>query len=373
MFRRFLAILIKELTQLRRDKFTFAMVLAIPVMQVFLFTYAINNDPKHLPTAVLIRDNSIVVRDLTAAMTNSEYFDLTTRISTDAEGDELLQKGEVYFVLTIPENFTRDLLSGRKPELLLQADASDPSATANSIGAMSEVILRSIRRDLTGSVRSMVNTEMPIDLRIQRCYNPEAMIRYNIVPGLIAVLLTLMGIMMTALSLTRENERGTMETMLSMPVRPLEIMAGKIVPNLIVGLIQAAFILIMAIFFFKVPFLGSWWVFVLSIILFITGNLAIGYTISSLAKNQLQALQMTILVFMPSLLLSGFIYPFVGMPGWAQAIGNCIPVTYFMRIVRGIMLKGNGLAECWPHIWPMGIIILILSIIAVKVYKKTLD
>ncbi len=373
MLRRIRAVFMKEFTQLRRDRTTFAMILLVPILQLILFGYAIDNNPKHLATAIYCRDNGPFSRDIVAALVNTDYFKVVAHVDSDAEGDRLLATGDVYFVLSIPENFTRDLLSGRRPRLLFECDTSDPTATGNALASAATALRSAVSRDLVGAAALHAYAEDPIEVRIHRCYNPEAIMCYNIVPGLIAIVLCLTGIFMTALSLTREVERGTMENMMTMPVRPIEMMAGKIVPYLMIGVIQSIFILALARLLFDVPILGNLFVLMISLVIFITSNLSIGFTISSFARNQLQALQLTVMVFFPSMLLSGFMFPFAGMPQWAQMLGNCLPITYFLRIVRGVMLKGNGWGEAEPHIWPMIVITLLLAVVATRVYKRTLD
>ncbi len=372
-FRRTRSVLKKELIQLKRDRSTFALILMIPIVQLLLFGYAINNDPKHLPAAILSRDNSVFARSIVTAMHNSEYFDFVREIRSDREGEELLKRGEVLFVVTIPENFARDLVKGLSPSILLESDASDPTAVVNAGAAVSGIVDSALAREITGPLAGLKAKPGAAQIEVHRMYNPENLTRYNIIPGLIAVILMITGIMMTALSLTRERERGTMENMLSMPVKPLEVMAGKIVPFVGIGFFQAAAVIVAAKLLFGVPILGSLWTFNLALFIFIVCNLATGFAISSAAKNQLQALQMTVFVFLPSIMLSGFIFPFLGMPGWARVVGGVFPMTYFLRIARGIMLKGNGFMESWPNIWPMLIIMLAVTAVAMKVYRRTLD
>lgn len=372
-FRRTLAVLKKEQVQLRRDRSTFALILLIPIIQLLLFGYAINNDPKHLPTAVLSRDNSIFARNITTAMHNSEYFDLVREVKSDAEGRELLKTGEVLFVVTVPEGFARDLVRGLRPAILLEADASDPTAVVNGAAALDGILKSALARETHGALAGLQSRPEAARIDVHRLYNPENLTRYNVIPGLIAVILMLTGIMMTALTLTRERERGTMENMLSMPVRPLEVMAGKILPFALIGFLQATVVILAARLLFGVPVLGDLRTFALALLIFIICNLAIGFAISSATSNQLQALQLSIFVFLPSIMLSGFIFPFLGMPVWARTLGSILPITYFLRIARGIMLKGNGFTESWPNLWPMLLIMLAVTAIAMRVYRRTLD
>ena len=315
--RRFAAMVYKEFIQMRRDRVTFAMMIGIPLMQLILFGYAINSDPRHLPTAILSGDNSPYARSIVAGMQTSTYFEVTEHLTSRADAARALKEGSVQFVLTIPQNFSRDLLRGEKPVLLLEADATDPAATSNALSAMREIINQTMARDLPAAA-GFVPAESPVTLRTHAEYNPEAVTQYNIVPGLMGVILTLTLTMITSLAITRERERGTMENLLSTPVRPLEVMVGKITPYIMVGYIQMLLILLAARFLFGVPLRGSLpAVFLLSLV-FIAANLSVGVTLSTIAKNQLQAVQMSVFFFLPSLLLSGFMFPFRGMPGWAQ-------------------------------------------------------
>jgi ABC-2 type transport system permease protein len=372
-YHRFRAVVVKEFIQMRRDRLTFAMMIGIPLLQLILFGYAINSDPKHLPTAVLSGDNSAFSRAIVYAMHTSDYFRINQNIASRAEADRLLSRGEIQFVLTIPESFGRNLIRGEKPALLLEADATDPAATSGAISAFQEIITRALNREFTGPLDGLRAGETAVDLRIHADYNPEKITQYNIVPGLMGVVLTLTLVIITSLAITRESERGTMENLLSTPALPLEVMIGKIVPYIMVGYIQIFLILTAARFLFRVPLQGSLpLVFALSLI-FIGANLSVGVTFSTLAKNQLQAVQMSVFFFLPSLLLSGFMFPFRGMPDWAQCIAQILPLTHYLRIVRGILLKGNGLTEAWPHTWP--ILVFWLGVVAVGLarYRKTLD
>jgi ABC-2 type transport system permease protein len=371
--RRTWAVLKKELIQLRRDRATFAMIILIPLMDLLLFGYAINADPKNMPTAVLAQDHSVVARSFVAGLKNSEYFSIDKEVKSEKEAHLLLQQGKVSFVVTIPENFYRDLVRGAKPRILVEADATDPTATVGAIGAVGGVLETVIRRDLTGALSHLQGNEDAFQVQVHRLYNPEGITRYNIIPGLIAVVLMLTGVMMTALALTRERERGTMENLLSMPVKPVEVMAGKIAPYVIIGYIQSFIIIATALLLFGIPILGNIFLLSFVLIIFIICNLALGFTLSAGAKNQMQAMQLSIFTFLPSLLLSGFMFPFRGMPEWAQVIGNALPITYFIRIVRGIMLKGNSLVEVWPHIWPLLIFMVVITAIAMRFYRQTLD
>jgi ABC-2 type transport system permease protein len=367
------AILAKEFIQMRRDRLTFAMLVGIPLMQLMLFGFAINADPKALPTAVRIADHSPFSRSLLAELENSDYFRIVTRTRSEAEASRLLETGAVQFVVNVPAGFGRAIARGERPALLVEADATDPAAASNALAVLSALERNGLDRDLTGPLGDLRTGATPFELRIHRLYNPEGITQHNIVPGLMGVVLTMTMIVMTSLSMTRERERGTMENLLALPVRPLEVMLGKILPYILIGYIQVVLILIAARFLFGVPMLGSLTLLSLCLVVFIAANLAVGFTFSTIARNQLQAMQMAFFFFLPSILLSGFMFPFRGMPGWAQAIGEALPLTHFLRIVRGILLKGNGIAEVMPHVWPIALFLLVVAVIALKRYRRTLD
>ena len=370
---RFMAILVKEFVQMRRDRLTFAMMVGIPIIQLILFGFAINSDPKGLPTAVLAADNSVFARSFVRAMENSGYFRVVRTVETEADAERALAVGEVQFVLTIPENFARKLVRGERPVLLLEADATDPAATSNALTALINLNRTALSRDLAGSLAHLDGAPPAFDVSVHRRYNPEGVTQYNIVPGLIGVVLTMTMIMMTALAMTRERERGTMENLLATPARPIEVMAGKIVPYIIVGYVQVTIILLVAMLLFGVPIVGSLWLLSAVLVVFIAANLAVGFTFSTLAGSQMQAMQMTFFFFLPSMLLSGFMFPFRGMPQWAQWLGEILPLTHFLRIVRGILLKGNGLAEVAPNLWPIVAFLLVAAAVALIRYRETLD
>ena len=370
---RWVGIMSKEFIQLKRDRLTFGMIIGIPVLQLILFGYAINADPKRLPTAVLAADSSQYSRTLLAAMQNSGYWRITQRVSSEAEAEELLAHGEAQFVVSIPENFGRKLVRGEKPVLLIEADASDPSATGNAIAALAQIASGALARELKGSLGDLAGAEPPFELRVHRRYNPEGVTAYNIVPGLLGTILTMTMILMTGLAMTRERERGTFENLLSTPALPIEVMTGKIVPYILIGLIQVTLIFGFALTLFEVPMRGNAPLLYAVVLLFIAANLTLGITFSSIARNQLQAMQMTFFFFLPSILLSGFMFPFRGMPEWAQWLGSLLPLTHFLVLVRGIMLKGNGLDELWPQIWPIAVFMLVVISIGLGFYKRTLD
>lgn len=370
---RWLGVVIKEFIQLRRDRLTFAMIIGIPILQLVLFGYAINSDPKRLPTAVLSADNSEFSRSLLAALQVSEYFKVVRQVTSAREGDALLALGEVQFVITVPEDFARRLVRGEKPVLLLEADATDPAATSNALGVLAHLGRTALQRDLQGALQTLAPGGDALEIRVHRRYNPEGITQYNIVPGLLGVILTMTMVLMTGLAMTRERERGTFENLLSTPALPIEVMTGKIVPYILIGLIQVVLVLLAARFLFAVPMLGSMTLLLGSVLLFIAANLTLGITFSSIARNQLQAMQMTFFFFLPSMLLSGFMFPFRGMPQWAQWLGNGLPLTHFLRAVRGIMLKGNGWVDTWPHLWPVALFMALVLLLGLKVYRRTLD
>ncbi|MBI3045843.1 MAG: ABC transporter permease [Betaproteobacteria bacterium] len=370
---RFIAVLVKEFVQMRRDRLTFAMMVGIPIIQLVLFGFAINADPRALPAAVLSADNSVFSRSFVRAVENSGYFRVVSRIETQREAERLLAEGKVQFVISVPENFSRKLVRGERPVLLVEADATDPAATSNALAALLTLNQTALARDLGGSLAHLQNGPPPFELRVHRRYNPEGITQYNIVPGLIGVVLTMTMIMMTALAMTRERERGTMENLLATPVRPIEVMTGKIVPYIIVGYIQVIIILAAAKLLFSVPIVGSLALLSVVLIVFIAANLAVGFTFSTLARNQMQAMQMTFFFFLPSMLLSGFMFPFRGMPEWAQWLGEVLPLTHFLRILRGILLKGNEVAEILPSLWPIVAFLLVAAAVALRRYRETLD
>jgi len=359
--------------QMRRDRLTFAMMIGVPVMQLVLFGFAINTDPKDLPTAVVTADPGVFSRSLTHALENTGYFRVVAAPATVAEADRLLVLGKVQFVLQIPEDFSRRVQRGETGTVLLEADATDPAATSNALAALQQIGITGLDHDLTGPLADRKVGASPLEIRMHRRYNPEGVTQYNIVPGLMGVVLTMTMIMMTSIAMTRERERGTMENLLATPVSPLEVMLGKIVPYIVVGYVQVVVILTAAKFLFGVPMLGSLLLLSGVMLLFIAANLAIGFTFSTLAKSQMQAMQMTMFFFLPSILLSGFMFPFRGMPAWAQVIGEVFPLTHFLRVVRGIMLKGADFSEVAASVWPLALILAVVSVAALKRYQRTLD
>jgi ABC-2 type transport system permease protein len=369
---RFWAIVVKEFVQMRRDRLTFGMMIGIPLMQLVLFGFAINSDPRDLPTAVVMADRGPQARTVLYALQNSDYFDFVGELRAD-EADEALARGAVLFVVTVPPNFTRDFLRGDHPVLLVEADATDPAATSNAIGSLHRLLDEALQNDLKGPLASLAGTSGPIELRVHARYNPEAVTQYNIVPGLMGVVLTMTMIVITGLAITRERERGTMENLLSMPTRPFEVMIGKIVPYILVGYLQVGLILLAARYLFDVPMAGSLAWLLAAVLLFIVANLSVGIAFSTVAANQLQAMQMSFFFFLPSILLSGFMFPFRGMPVWAQWLGEVLPLTHFLRIVRGIMIKGSSIGQVAPELWPIGLFAAVALTVGVMRYRQTLD
>jgi len=367
------AVFVKELQQMLRDRLTFAMAIGVPVLQLVLFGYAINTDPKGLPTALIAADTGPMARSVSAALQNTGYFRIVHAGSSEAAGEALLESGEAQFMVAIPTDFTRRVVRGERPAILVAVDATDPSASGNAIAALAQIADQALAHDLDGALAPLRGKEPPYEIRIHRRYNPEGLTRYNIVPGLIGTILTMTMVMLTSLAMTRERERGTMENLLATPVRPIEVMLGKILPYVVTGYVQLGVILGAAWLLFEVPMLGSFTLLMATIGLFMIANLAVGFTFSTLARNQLQAMQMTFFFFLPSMLLSGFMFPFRGMPQWAQWLGELLPLTHFLRIVRGVMLKGNDAAQVAPEVWPMLLFVLAAGTVALLRYRQTLD
>lgn len=371
--RRTWAMVVKEFIQLRRDRMTFGLMIAVPLIQLILFGYAIDTDPRNLPTAVLARDASVQARTFLSGMEATGYFDIVRRVESEAEIDRLILSGEILFAVEIPAGFGGDLVRGERPQILVVADAADPTATGGAIAALRRLTAGVLARDLAGPLSGLRQGEPPFELVVHPRYNPAGETSLNIVPGLIGTILTLTMIIFTALAVTREIERGTMENLLAMPIRPVEVMLGKIAPYILVGALQFALILAAARLLFDVPVEGSAVLLIAFTTLFIVANLSVGYTFSTVAQTQLQAMQMAVLFFLPSLLLSGFMFPFLGMPGWAQWIGEVFPLTHFLRIVRGIMLKGAEFTDLSREVAALGLFTLAAMAVAVARFRQTLD
>lgn len=372
-FARAYAIALKEFVQMRRDRLTFGMIVGIPILQVLLFGFVINTDPKALPTAVVDYDRTDLTRSITHTLQNTGYFAIVAAPRDADAADTMLSRGEVQFAIVFPSDFSRKLVRGERPSLLLAADATDPAATGNALAAISQAGTNALAHDLIGPLAGLAPQDPPFAVDVQRRYNPEGVTQYNIVPGLLAVILQLTMVMMTAFAITRERERGTYEGLLATPVMPSEVMIGKIAPYVVVGLVQSAIILLAARYLFNVPMLGSLALLAATMMLYIASLLGLGYAISTMAANQLQAMQMTFFFFLPTMLLSGFMFPFRGMPQWAQWLGELFPATHFLRIVRGILLKGNAAVDVLSHVWPIALFMAAVIALAMWRYRQTLD
>lgn len=372
-WQRTLAVFIKEFQQMLRDRLTFAMAIGVPILQLVLFGYAINTDPKGLPTVLVSADTGTLGRSLAAAIQNSGYFRVVHQAGGAREGAAWVESGDAQFMVVVPDDFTRRVLRGERPAVLVEVDATDPSASGNAIAALGGLADSALAHDLQGARAPRADAAPPFEWRVHRRYNPEGLSRYNIVPGLIGTILTMTMVMLTGLAMTRERERGTMENLLATPVRPFEVMAGKILPYVVIGYVQLGVILAAAALLFEVPMVGSLALLLAMIGVFMLANLAVGFTFSTLATNQLQAMQMTFFFFLPSMLLSGFMFPFRGMPSWAQSLGEVLPLTHFLRIVRGIMLKGHDAWQVLPSLWPLLAFLFVAGALALKRYRRTLD
>src|SRR5260221_1953774 len=369
-FRRFLAVLHKEWIQVRRDPMTLRLLIALPVMQLFLFGYAINTDPKHLPTGLLSADHSRYERTIVAALKNTGYYDIRP-LASEVAAERALAEGEVLFVVNIPANFARSVDRGEAPAVLIDADATDPSAIGNATAALSAIVA-ALTRDLPPALQATPPSP-PFQFEVHARYNPEQLTVLNIVPGLVCIVLMMSTLFMTTLSITKERERGTMENLLAMPVRPIEVMLAKIVPYVVIGYIQVVLILIASALFFHLPLRGSLVTLLMALGLFIAGNLALGITFSTVSANQMQAIQFAQFMLLPSFMLSGFMFPFRGMPLWAQWVGEIFPTTHAMRIVRGALIKGNGTPDILPELWPIAVFMVAVVAIAVWCYRETLE
>jgi ABC-2 type transport system permease protein len=362
----------KEVRQALRDPGTMAMMFIMPIMQLMIFGFAINNDPRNLPLAIEANDNSAITRSITAALGNTGYFEVRDVIATYGEGERLIANGTVQFVVTIPPDFSRDVVRGRHPKLLVTADASDPAATGPALNAIGDAVNAALAHDLIGPLGGRMPAPPPVEVVVHKSYNPEGITSHNTVPGLLAIILSMTMVMQTAMSVTREVEQGTMENLLATPLRPVEVMIGKIVPYLIMGIVQTIVVLSFAAMVFHVPFAGSLGLEVAATLLFIAVSLALGFTFSTLASSQLQAMQLSFFYMLPSILLSGFAFPFRGMPRWAQLIAELLPTTHYIRLVRGIMLKGWTTATALPHLGVLGLMLLVLGFVAVRRYQDTI-
>jgi len=370
---RFIAILAKEFIQMRRDHVTFAMMIGLPVMQLLLFGFIINSDARHLPTLVELNDDGPLVRAVISGMQVSDYFDIQGAVSGVGNGEQALREGRASFVVVFPDDFERDVVRGLRPDVLVVADASDPSAVGGAVGALGGIMQGAMAETFSGPLARLAPSPAPFGVTVHRMYNPEGKTSTNIVPGLLAIILSMTLVMMTAVAIVKESERGTMEMLIATPVRPLEVMLGKILPYVFVGYVQTGVFLLTGLTLFDVPFEGSWWAFFVGFNLFIVVNLALGFLISAVARSQMQATQLSIFTILPSVLLSGFLFPFAAMPEWAQILGNIVPATHFLRVVRAVMLKGGDIGDIAGPLWALAAILLVFSAIAISRYRRTLD
>jgi ABC-2 type transport system permease protein len=371
-WQRIVAVLRKEFVQLRRDRLTFAMLIGVPIMQLTLFGYAINGDPRHLPTAVVALDQGPIVRAIVAAAANTDYFRIV-EVGSERDAEALIARGEVQFALVFASDFSARLARGERPPLVVYADATDPAATGPAVAALAQLPATALARELRGPLAALALQPAPFQLLVHRRYNPEGLTAYNVVPGLMGVILTMTLVMMTAMALTRERERGTLENLLATPARPAEVMIGKILPYVAIGYLQVLIVFAAARGLFGVPMQGSFALLSAAIVLFIVATLGVGFAFSTLARSQMQSMQMTMFYFLPNILLSGFMFPFRGMPAWAQALGELLPLTHFLRIVRGVMLKGAGWSDVAPQVLPIIAFIAFVALVALKRYRQTLD
>ncbi|MGQ0533951.1 MAG: ABC transporter permease [Caulobacteraceae bacterium] len=367
------AVFMKELVQMRRDRPTFAIMLMVPVMQLVLFGFAINTDPRHMPAVVEMREDGPMTRAFLASLTQSSYVDIVAVTDRADEGEAMIRSGRATFLISVPEGFERRMVRGERPQILIAADASDPVAAGGALSAVERIAQSAFAPDLNGPLAYLAQAPPPYEIVVHRRYNPAGVSAFNIVPALLGVILTMTMVMITSIALTRETERGTMENLLATPVRPLEVMIGKTTPYVGVGAIQVAIVLAVATLLFRIPFTGSFLAFLIAVTLFILANLMLGYLISTVARTQMQAMQMTFFIFLPSILLSGFMFPFRAMPGWAQAIGECLPITHFLRIVREVVLKDAGFADIVGDMLPLTLILLVLATLALLRFRRTLD
>lgn len=372
---RIFAVMVKEFTQLRRDRVTYAMILVLPLMQLLLFGYAINTDPKHLPAAVVSHDHGPLADAVVASLERTGYVDVRHLPTSEAEMDRLIRQGKVLLGLTIPPDFSQRVIRGDGAQILAEIDAADPQAAAGVAAAVASLPTEALRHNLKGPL-ARPPSKPAFEVVVHRLYNPAGISAYNIVPGLLAIILSMTLVMMTAMAVTREVERGTQETLLATPATPLEVMIGKLAPYVLVGLIQATVILSLAKLLFGVPLaqtVAGWFALGVGVSLFITANLALGYLISTLARSQLQAMQMSVFYMLPSLFFSGFMFPFFGLPGWARVLGEALPTTHFLRVIRGTMLKGQVLGDMGPDLLALGLFLLAVGTITIARSRTTLD
>ncbi len=370
-FTRWIGVVIKEIHELRRDKISISMLILTPIFQLIILGYAVQMDPRQVPTALLNYDNARMSQVFVTAAQNTSYFSMR-QMASEEEANNAFVRGDVIFIVTIPQGFTEKLLRGEKPQILIQGDAIDPMTIGNALSAIVQAAKSMFQHDLPQALRTEEASDN-FELVIHRMFNPEGITQYNTIPGIIGSILSTTLILMTALSITRERENGAIENLLISPLTSLEVIVGKITPFILIGMFQSLLILLSAVFLFDIPLAGNFFLLFTILVVYIFLCLSIGIAISSVAQSQLQALQMSSFYFIPSIMLSGFISPFISMPGWAQAIGSCLPLTYFIRLVKGVMLKGYTAAELMPSLLPLIAIAVIVIGIGLKMYHKTLD
>ncbi|CAN7462426.1 ABC transporter permease [Phenylobacterium sp. LjRoot219] len=372
---RVFAVMAKEFTQLRRDRITYAMILVLPLVQLLLFGYAINTDPRHLPAAVMAHDHGRLADAVVATLELTDYVDVRFLPTSEAEMDRLMRRGDIALALTIPPDFSQRVLKNDGAQILAEIDASDPMAAAGVAAAVAALPEQALRHDLQG-VGARPAPVPAFEVVVHRLYNPEGITAFNIVPGLLAIILSMTLVMMTAMAVTREVERGTMETLLATPANALEVMIGKLSPYVLVGLVQSVIVLLLARLLFGVPMAqtpAGWLALATGLFLFIVNNLSLGYLISTLVRSQLQAMQLTIFYLLPSLFLSGFLFPFLGLPHWARILGEAIPITHFLRVVRGSLLKGQVLADMIPDLLALLTFLFVVASLTLARSRRTLD
>lgn len=372
-WRRLNGLFVKEFTQFKRDYSTFVLVIGIPLIQVILFGLAINTNPKNLPTSLLNYDNGQFSRTLIHEFANTGYFAFNYFPDSEAEANDLIKRHDTLFTLNIPSDFSRNVVRGKSPQILLEVDGTDPVSVAYAVQAARDLMPSVFQYDLNGTLQSLQQNQAALSLVVHTRYNPNAITQYNIVPGLMGTVLTITFVMVASMALVRERERGTLESLLSTPITPLEVILGKSAPYFIVGYLQVILIIFCATEFFKIPLNGSLLLLLFVTLPFILANLFVGILISTISRTQLEASQLGIVFFLPSLLLSGFAFPFNGMPKWAEIIGNCLPMTHYIYMVRGIMLKGSGWFDVWRDLLPLTLFMIIILFIALKRYRRTLD
>ncbi len=372
-FTRLGAILAKEIIQMRRDRITFAMMLGIPLIQLILFGFAINNDPKNLPAALVTTSMDHYTRAMVSAMEVTGYYRFDHVVQSAQEGEALLVNGTVSFVVTIPSDFAHRVERGDNPQILIEADATDPSVASGAISTLETVARQALLREQKDEALATRHAANALKVIVHRRYNPEGITQYNIVPGLLGVILQMTMVMMTSMALTRETERGTMENLLAMPATPFEIMMGKVLPYMAVGAVQVVVVLAAAKLLFSVPFVGSLSLLMSGILIFVLSLVLLGYTISTVSRTQMQAMQLTFFYFLPSLLLSGFMFPFRGMPVWAQTLGETFPLTHFLRVIRAVMLKGADYPAIQSEMLILGLFALLFASLALLRFRRTLD